>query len=87
MLNTKSSIAVYDKINALIEDLYYCTKEKQIDDVFAKGNITDATEKIQLLRKCMGVTSTFGTIEKISVDEEYEFEKAVFMEGTWRMLN
>lgn len=52
-----------------------------------KENITNTIEKIQLLRECMGVIKTFDGTEKVSIAEEYEFEKAAFVEGTWRILN
>jgi hypothetical protein len=83
----QTKLDVYDTINSVIENLYCCFTEKQIDDVFEKANITEPTDRIRIMRKCMGVLQTFGTEEQISIEEEYDFEKAVFVEGTWRMLN
>lgn len=78
---------VYDKIDSVLKKLYLCTEKSQIDAVFKDASITSHSEKINLLRKCMGVEKVYGTPEKITEDDEYEFECAVFEEGTWRMLN
>lgn len=78
---------VYDKINTVLNELYLCTEKSQVDKVFQDASISVPTEKINLLRKCMGVEAVYGTPEKLSDEEEYEFECAVFEEGTWRMLN
>lgn len=78
---------VYDKIDDVLKRLYLCTEKSQIDDVFREASISNPAEKIRLLRKCMDVEKVYGTPEKITEDDEYEFECAVFEEGTWRMLN
>lgn len=82
-----AELEVYDKIDAVLKKLYLCTEKSQIDAVFKDASINQPTEKINLLRKCMGVETVYGTPEKISDEDEYEFECAVFEEGTWRMLN
>lgn len=78
---------VYDKVNAVLKQLYLCTEKSQIDAVFQEALIVQPKERINLLRKCMDVKSVYATPEKISDEDEYEFECAVFEEGTWRMLN
>ena len=35
----------------------------------------------------MGFKETFGTPEETTDEEDYEFDRAVFVEGTWRLLN
>lgn len=80
-------LEVYDKIDTVLKKLYLCTAKSQIDSVFDEAAITEPKEKINLLRKCMEVENIYGTPEKISDEDEYEFECAVFEEGTWRMLN
>jgi hypothetical protein len=80
-------LEVYDKIDTVLKKLYLCTAKSQIDSVFDEAAITEPKEKINLLRKCMEVENVYGTPEKISDEDEYEFECAVFEEGTWRMLN
>lgn len=82
-----TSVEVFDKITQVLKELYLCTEKTQIESVFSKANIIKPAEKISLLRKCMEVESVYGTPEKLSDEEEYNYECAVFEEGTWRMLN
>lgn len=82
-----AELEVYDKIDAVLKRLYLCTEKSQIDTVFKEASISQPLEKINLLRKCMGVETVYGTPEEIPDENEYEFECAVFEEGTWRMLN
>lgn len=83
----EANLAAYDKIDSVLKRLYLCTEKSQIDSVFKDAEINIPSEKIKLLRKCMEVENVYGTPEKISDEDEYEFECAVFEEGTWRMLN
>ena len=71
-------LEVYDKIDTVLKKLYLCTAKSQIDSVFDEAAITEPKEKINLLRKCMEVENVYGTPEKISDEDEYEFECAVF---------
>ena len=81
------SVDVYDKINIILKNLYTCTDKTQIDDVFDKNGVDSLLERIKLLRKCMAVERVYGTPETLTDKDDYEFECAVFVEGTWRMLN
>ncbi|MBQ9239382.1 MAG: hypothetical protein IJ191_08770 [Treponema sp.] len=83
----KGSVAAYDQIDALLKQLYLCTEKQQIDSLFSESKISDYKDRILLLYKCMGVEEVCSTPEKISDKDEYEFECAVFVEGTWRLLN
>lgn len=87
-MNTQvTNLAAYDKIDDVLKKLYLCTEKRQIDKVFSDAEIIGPKEKIDLLRRCMAVNQVYGTPEEISDDEEFDFECAVFEEGTWRMLN
>ena len=81
------SVDVYDKINIILKNLYTCTDKTQIDDVFDKNGVDSLSERIALLRRCMNVECVYGTPETLTDKDDYEFECAVFVEGTWRMLN
>lgn len=83
----EAKLDVYNKIDEVLKKLYLCTEKTQIDDVFNKAEINTMSDRINILRKCMEVENVYGTPEKISDEDEYEFECAVFEEGTWRMLN
>lgn len=82
-----TSVEMYDKISQVLKELYLCTERAQIDKIFSNAKISSPREKINLLRKCMEVENVYGTPEKVSDEDEYDFECAVFEEGTWRMLN
>lgn len=87
MASTEISVDVYDKINIILKNLYTCTDKTQIDNVFDKNGVNDFPERIKLLRRCMEVEHVYGTPETLTDEDDYEFECAVFVEGTWRMLN
>lgn len=76
----------YNKIDNLLKKLYLCTEKEKIDSLFEENGVTDYTERSALLNKCMGFKETFGTSEETSDEENYEFDCAVFVEGTWRLL-
>ena len=78
MASTEISVDVYDKINIILKNLYTCTD---------KNGVKDFPERIKLLRRCMEVEHVYGTPETLTDEDDYEFECAVFVEGTWRMLN
>ena len=82
-----ADLEVYDKIDDVLKRLYLCTEKSQIDDVFSDASISNPADKIRLLRRCMEVDKVYGTPDEIPDEDEYEFECAVFEEGTWRMLN
>lgn len=81
------SVDVYDRINIILQNLYTCTDREQIDNLFDKNGVDNLQERIKLLRKCMDVERVYGTPETLTDKDDYEFECAVFVEGTWRMLN
>ena len=87
MESVKNNLDAYDKISILLKNLYTCTDKKQIDDVFDKNGVDSLSERIELLRRCMNVECVYGTPETLTDKDDYEFECAVFVEGTWRMLN
>ena len=87
MSEVNISVDVYDKIDVILKNLYTCTDKTQIDDVFEKNGVDNLHERIKLLRKCMAVECVYGTPETLTDKDDYEFECAVFVEGTWRMLN
>lgn len=87
IMGVEAKLDVYNTIDSVLKRLYLCTEKSQIDSVFKDADINNPSEKISLLRKCMDVENVYGTPEKVSDEDEYEFECAVFEEGTWRMLN
>ena len=74
------------KVDTIIDDLFISVKEEQIEDVFSKNSIDDRLERIQLLRKCMNVLDTSNSNVTVSLDDEYNDELAIFLNGKWRLL-
>jgi hypothetical protein len=74
------------KVDNIIENLQFSVKKEQVEDVFSKNEITDKTERIQLLRKCMQVLDTSNSDAPLSLDDEYNDELEIFLNGKWRLL-
>jgi len=74
------------KVDNIIESLQFSVKKEQVEEVFSKNEINDKTERIQLLRKCMQVLDTSNSDAPLSLDDEYNDELAIFLNGKWRLL-
>lgn len=83
---TTKQIDIYNKYSKIVDRLYVCTTREAVDKLFDSEDVS-YSDRLQLLDKCMGIKKTFGTPESLSDEEEYDFSCAVFVEGTWRMLN
>lgn len=49
--------------------------------------IIDYNQRVLLLDKCMKVEKSYETFENISDEDNYDFECAIFIEGTWRLIS
>ncbi len=85
-MDKSQGMNIYNKYSDILKRLYICTERKDIDKLFNTEKV-DYPDRLQLLDKCMGIKETFGTPEDITAEEEYDFSCAIFVEGTWRMLN
>ena len=63
--------------NRILEKLNTCTSQHDIDAVFDE-------ERCNALRRCMRVQETLGDIGISPEKDDYEFDCAVFLEGSWR---
>ena len=79
-------IEVSDKVNNIVEDLFLSVKKEQVEGVFLKNSIDDKSTRIQLLRKCMDVIDASNTNEALSVEDDYNDEMEIFLNGKWRLL-
>ena len=79
-------IEVSEKVDNIINDLFFSIKKEQVESVFSKNSISDKSTRIQLLRKCMNVLDTSNTNNDLSVDDEYSDELEIFLNGKWRFL-
>ena len=74
------------KVDNIMDDLFFSMERKQVEDVFSKNNIDDKSERIQLLRKRMDVLYTSNSNDPMTIDDEYNDELAIFLNGKWRLL-
>jgi len=76
------------KINkkTIIKQLLFSTTNENIDKVFDENDIKDYGKRISLLRECMKATeiSYYPSKRETSLKDEYDYEKAIFVEGSWR---
>ena len=79
-------IEASEKVNNVIEDLFLSVKKEQVESVFSKNSINDKSARIKLLQKCMHVLYTSNTNEILSLDDDYNDELEIFLNGKWRML-
>ena len=81
-------ITSYDIVKKVVEKLFFCTTKDQVEEAFLESKIDDPAEKKFLLQRCMQVEESYGfpTKEKLSDNDEYEYELTIFLEGSWRLL-
>ncbi len=78
----------YRVATQILENLPFCTTKEQVSRVFADNDVEDIDDRIFFLRKCMQVEDSFDLPDenKLTPEEEYECELAIFLEGSWRLL-
>lgn len=62
-----------------------CKTRKDLDDMLEQFEIRDAGDAIDCLNKCMYEPQTFGSPTPVSLEDELEFTKQIFLTGTWRL--
>lgn len=70
--------------NRMLEKLNTCTSQQEIDAVFEREGIADLRERCNALRRCMRVQEILGDAGISSEKDDYEFDCAVFLEGSLR---
>jgi len=80
-------LETFNKVSSIIKELLYCTEKEDIEKVFSNNNINDFSDRINILRKTMKVEQVFYTgKKKITLEDEYQYELDIFVEGSWRLL-
>jgi hypothetical protein len=74
------------KVDNIVDGLFASFDKESVESVFAEYEIGDKEERIKLLRKCMNVIDTSDVAEILSVDDDYNDELKIFIEGSWRFL-
>ena len=70
--------------NRILKKLNTCTSQHDIDAVFDEEGIHGYRERCNALRRCMRIQETLGDIGISPEKDDYEFDCAVFLEGSWR---
>ena len=70
----------------ILEKLNTCALQQDIDAVFECEGMPDLRERCNVLRRCMGIQEILGDIGVFSEQDDYEFDCAVFLEGSWRRM-
>ena len=73
-----------DADSRLLDKLTVCTSQHDIDAVFDEEGIHGYRERCNALRRCMRVQEILGDIGISSEKDDYEFDCAVFLEGSLR---
>ena len=78
----------YEIGKKIVEKLFFCTTQEEVEKVFYEANIDDPIEKKSFLQKCMQVEESYDLPlnERLSNEDEYECELVIFLEGSWRLL-
>jgi hypothetical protein len=74
-----------ENAEAAIAAIRTCKNRIMLDDMLKRFDITDKQEIIECLNECMYNPQTFFSSQTITLDEELEFTKQVFLTGTWRL--
>ena len=77
---------VLRKVDTILDKLLVSTTKEQVEAIFSEYSIDDKSERIQLLRKCMGVIDISDSCEVLTIDDEYSDEMEIFLTGKWRFL-
>ena len=74
--------------NEISQQLFLCTSENKVDEVFNSFKINKILDKIGLLQLCMGVKnfSSSPSSNNLTLEQQYHDILLVFLEGSWRFL-
>jgi len=82
-----SNLKIHDKIQEVLDKLFFCTTKEDIEKVFNDNSIVDYKEKIELIRRCMKVVEVFDLpSNKTTLEDEYNYEIKIFLGNYWRLL-
>lgn len=66
--------------NPIFEELKLCKDQEMLDKTFLKHGIKSLTDRIEIMRDCMGVLSVSEGVPKdTSIEDDYRFECEVFL--------
>jgi hypothetical protein len=62
-----------------------CRTRDSLDEMLGRFGITGAENTIDYLNECMYNPQTFFAAKPLTVEDELEFTKQIFLTGTWRL--
>ncbi len=77
-------VAYSEAEKTLFQKLLDCTSQTEVDNVFINERITDLRERVNILRKVMKVNMVYDTKGNEVDWDDYSFDCAVFLEGSWK---
>jgi len=73
--------------NEISQQLFLCTSESKVDEVFSSFKVAKIPDKIGLLQLCMGVKNYSSSPPgNLTPEQEYQDVLLIFLEGSWRFL-
>jgi hypothetical protein len=72
-------------IEAAIAAIRTCKTLDSLNSMLDRFELTDSQKAIDCLNKCMYEPQTFASPKPISLEDELEFAKQIFLTGTWRL--
>jgi hypothetical protein len=73
--------------NEISEQLFLCTSEDKVEEVFSSFRINKIPEKIGFLQLCMGVKYySSSPPNSLTMEQQYQDVLLIFLDGSWRFL-
>jgi len=73
--------------NEISQQLFLCTSEKDVEEVFNNYKISKFQDKIGLLQICMGVKNfSLSPPNNLTLEQQYQDILLIFLDGSWRFL-
>ena len=73
--------------NEVSQQLFLCTSESKVEEVFSSFKINKTLDKIGLIQLCMGVKNySSSPPNNLTIEQQYQDILLIFLEGSWRFL-
>jgi hypothetical protein len=70
---------------AAVAAIRTCKTKETLEDILRRFEIKETREAIDCLNECMYNPRIFFSKKPVSVEDELEFTKQIFLTGTWRL--
>jgi hypothetical protein len=74
-----------ENLEAAVAAIRTCKTRQDLDKMLVRFEILDTQMAINCLNTCMYEPKTFASPKPISLEDEFEFTKQIFLTGTWRL--